>query len=1354
MSPTPTATMTMRRLAAAIAVTFAPLALVAVSLSAQGAPGGTATPADVTLPLKTARTHTFTATEGTWLSLDVSPDGQTIVFDLLGDLYTLPIAGGKATRITSGMAYDVQPRFSPDGKKVVFVSDRSGGDNVWILSLDMKDTTQLTKGNTNLYVSPEWTPDGLYVIASKSGGLGGAAKLWQYHVEGGGGFALTATPVPPPQLKMMGAAYGNDPRYLWFEARAGDWQYNALGPQYQIHTWDRENGRTAQMTTRFGSAFRPTLSPDGKYLVYATRFEAKTGLRFRDLGTQEERWLAFPVQRDETESRAPLDAYPGFSFTPDSRSVVVSYGGGIWRVPVDGTAPSKIAFSADVALEMGPEVKFAYRVDTAATFTARQVRDLAPSPDGTKLAFSALAKIYVMDLPNGAPRRVSTATVGEFMPAWAPDSKSLAWTTWNDAQGGSVVRATFDARRGWTAQTLASGAHYSDPAWSPAGDRIVATRAAAREMQEAGGAFFGPVASQFVWMPATGGAQTVILPTGGLANQHFTADRERIYAYSGRDGLVSFRWDGTDLKTHLRVTGPLPPGAAGSLTLDAGLDAEAARMTGGRASRPVTAATPRPYDAAAGTPFRSHLDDGHDLENNPTPPSAGLILMSPKGDQALAMVGMDFYVVTITQTGATAPTVSVAAPASAAVPVRKLNEIGGEFPAWSADGRRVIWGLGNAVWTFDLDSAKVVDDSLKTVARRVALVRADTTKKDSLARADSIAKADTTKKEKPGYKPAESRIAVSATRERAQGTVVFRGAKALTMRGNEIIENADIVVRDDRIVAIGTRGSVTVPAGARVIDVTGKVIMPGMVDTHYHPQWLTPGVHNTQTWQYLATLAYGTTTTRDPQTATTDFLTYGDRVATGEMVGPRIYTTGPGVFAGEAVRDLDHARQVMARYAKYYDTKTLKMYMSGNRQQRQWIIQAARELQIMPTTEGGLDQKLNMTHGIDGYPGIEHTLPITPKFSDVFEWYKATGTYNSPTLIVEYGGPFGEGWFYQSEDLANDTKLRYFTHPIDLAGKIRRRGNGNAPGPAGFALREEYAMWQHAEDIAKTVANGGRIGVGSHGQLQGLGMHWELWLIQSGGLPEYDALRAATIVGAEAIGLATDIGSLEVGKMADLLVLDRDPLVNIRNTNTIAMVMVGGRLYDGNTLDEIHPRVRRLAPQPWSYAAPSAGAGLSAVPFSQSSEAFFATMRGLCGARFEGARTFPDDPADSAFAGKLLVATVATCTESEVRVPFVVGADRSRTWVFTRANGGVQLKHDHRHADGTPDAVTMYGGMATASGTPRSQQFAADALTAQLIPAARTNVWTVTLSGDGRELTYHLERDGRPRFTAVLRRVP
>jgi hypothetical protein len=483
------------------------------------------------------------------------------------------------------------------------------------------------------------------------------------------------------------------------------------------------------------------------------------------------------------------------------------------------------------------------------------------------------------------------------------------------------------------------------------------------------------------------------------------------------------------------------------------------------------------------------------------------------------------------------------------------------------------------------DSIRLALESLKSRATADSIAK---------ARADSVKKAeaaDTTKKkkpeEKPGYKPVEQRIKVDLQRDTPRGTVVLRGARVITMKGKEVLENADIVVKDNRILGVGPRGQVQGAGGAKVIDVSGKTIVPGFIDLHYHPQWLHSEFHEAQPWTHLATLAYGTTTTRDPQTATSDVMSYQDRVETGSAVGPRVYSTGPGVFAGENVRDLEHAKTILKRYAQYWDTRTLKMYMSGNRQQRQWIIMAAREAGIMPTTEGGLDWKLDMTHAIDGYPGVEHALPIAPMYDDVVQLFKASQTTNSPTLLVSYGGPFGENFFYTNENVLGDKKLATFTPKDQIDLRARRRGVRGPPYvQGGWFAENEYVFQLHAQFMKAMVEGGARVGMGSHGQIQGIGYQWEMWAMASGGMAPHDVLRVATIYGAEAIGMDKDIGSLEAGKLADLLVLDKNPLEDIRNTNTIAQVMKNGRLYDGNTLNEVYPRARPLAAQHWANVGP------------------------------------------------------------------------------------------------------------------------------------------------------------------------
>ncbi|HXG45888.1 MAG TPA: amidohydrolase family protein [Gemmatimonadales bacterium] len=1073
------------------------------------------------LPLAPSRTIEFETDEGTWISLDVSPDGTRLVFELMGDLYLLPLAGGEARPLTSGPAFDSQPRWSPDGRRIVFLSDRDGSENVWTMDADGTRLKQVSQGDKELYASPEWTPDGEYIVVSRTQGpIGSSYMLWLFHKDGGAGVSLTKDDKGERALgsgrgttiNSLGPAFGPDGRYIWYARKRGGFGYNIDLSQWQLAIFDRQTGRIYVQTDLYGSAMRPVLSPDGAWLVYASRHDAETGLRLRNLRTGDERWLRYPVQRDDQESRFTRDLYPGSSFTPDSRALVTTWGGRIWRVDLATGAAAEIPFRARVRLALGPAVSFPARVDTGEV-QVKQVRDAALSPDGTRLVFSALDKLYVMQYPNGRPRRLTTDTLHEQNPAWSPDGRSVAYVTWG-LEGGAILKV--DAGGGRPARLTTEPGFYQWPCWSPDGRRLVALRGPreARLTER-----FGP-GYELVWIPAGGGKATRVTPVNPGGRPHVSRDPDRIYLYDPADGLVSLRYDGTDRRAHVKITG-----------------------------------------------FTVNVPDAQ-------PNSADEILIAPDSGRVLALVNNYVYLVTLPQTGQQPLVLNVADPTATAFPARRLTRIGGDFIGWAGDGRSVFWSLGRSFFRYDLAAA----DSL--AARKAA---ADSARADSLRelgdRADSAARArvDSLRKA-PAYEPRRLDVTVTVPRDVPRGTLVLRGARIITMKGDEVIEDGDLVVSDNRIAYAGPRTAT--PPGARVLDVAGRTIIPGLVDIHAHP-WPQWGIHQPQVWKYLANLAWGVTTVRDPQTATTDVLTYADQVEAGALLGPRIYHTGPGVFGPfleEPFKDLDEVRNALKRYSEFYRVGTIKQYMAGNRKQRQWVIMAAREQGLMPTTEGGLDFKMNLTVAMDGYPGLEHSLPIMPLYRDAVELFARSGITYTPTLLVSYGGPWSENWYYERYDIHDLPKVRRFIPHQEIDRRVERRP---------WFRENQYVFRRIAEGARRIVEAGGRVGLGGHGQLDGLGDHWELWSLAAGGLKPHDVLRAGTLFGAEAIGLGQDLGSLEPGKLADLVVLDGNPLEDIHQTERIRYVMKNGRLYDGDTLDEVWPRAKPLERLWWWATEPA-----------------------------------------------------------------------------------------------------------------------------------------------------------------------
>jgi imidazolonepropionase-like amidohydrolase len=385
------------------------------------------------------------------------------------------------------------------------------------------------------------------------------------------------------------------------------------------------------------------------------------------------------------------------------------------------------------------------------------------------------------------------------------------------------------------------------------------------------------------------------------------------------------------------------------------------------------------------------------------------------------------------------------------------------------------------------------------------------------------------------------------------------------MDNDSVIRNGVVLIRDNKIVAVGSRDEVSIPKDATIVDITGKTIMPGLFDAHAHGSQGVNQLVPQQNWLNYASLALGVTSIHDPSNDTQEVFTASEMQKTGQIVGPRIFSTGTILYGAYGagytshVDQLDDAKFHLERLKKV-GAFTVKSYNQPRRNQRQQIIQAARELDMMVVPEGGSLLQHNLSMVVDGHTTLEHALPVATIYDDIKQLWQASGTAYTPTLVVAYGGIWGENYWYDKTEVWKHPRLSKFVPMDELRPRSMRRPT---------APDHHYNHFSVAK-TAKALADLGVVAnIGAHGQRESLGAHWEIWMFAQGGMSPLEALKTATINPARTFGLDHQLGSLSPGKLADLIVIDGDPLQDIRHSDRVSLTMVNGRLFDAATLQEL-----------------------------------------------------------------------------------------------------------------------------------------------------------------------------------------
>lgn len=1006
-------------------------------------------------------------TEGTWMSLDVSPDGEQLVFDLLGDLYLLPVKGGIAEKLTSGLAWDMQPRFSPDGRHVAFTSDRGGGDNLWLIELESRKLQAVSGETLRLVNSPSWSPDGQSLAVRKHFTANrslGAGEIWLYHRDGGSGTPLVSR--DNDQKDIGEPVFSPDGRYLYYsrDVTPGDtFEYSRdphrAGGIYAIERLDRLTGERERLIERVGGAVRPTPSPDERYLAFVGRHEGKTALYLFDLVSGRQQLLDDQLDHDLQETWAIHGLYPQMAWNPAGDTLYYWASGRLNSINLDNRSKALIPFQVDDSRTMTQALRFRQQL-APPQFEVKALRFATVSPAGDKLVFEALGSLWLKELPHGKPRRLTSNDERfELHPSWSRDGRQLLFTTWQDREQGSL--RLLDIASGKETLLSSEPGKYVEPAFSPDGQSVVYRKLSGSNLLPRDWSLW----SGIYLLELNGGAPQRLARSGW--EPHFGGDNQRIYFTDKDDklqALVSVDRHGQQRKVH----------------------------------------------------YRSEL--------------ASQLRLSPDGRQ-LGFV--DDFSVFVT------PFIEAVTPLSLdrkepQTPVTRLSQQSGAHLSWSGDGKKLFWSLGP-----ELFSAAV-----------------------------GTAPSATTSPAKGSY------ISMMAPTAKPASTIALVGGRIITMVDDEVIDDGVVVIKGDRITAVGPRTEISIPEGAVKFDIRGATLIPGLIDAHAHVRQGSDGIIPQQNWRNLAHLAFGVTTIHDPSNDTAMVFAASELQKAGKILAPRIFSTGTILYGAKvagatvAIDSLADAERHVTRQ-KAFGAFTVKSYNLPRRDQRQQVIAAARLHNVMVVPEGGSLLQHNLTMIADGHTTIEHALPLAHLYADVHQFFSDSATAYTPTLNVAYGGISGDLYWYGHSDVANHPRLGSLVPRDELLPVARRQM---------LAPEEDYHHISVAR-AAKTLHDWGvKVNIGAHGEREGLGAHWEIWGFAQGGMEPLAALATATRNPAASLGLDEHLGSVEVGKLADLIVINGNPLTDIRATEKVRYTIIGGEILDATTLNKLLPQPQQRPP--------------------------------------------------------------------------------------------------------------------------------------------------------------------------------